>query len=218
MQRRTVLYHSVHARSSHISLRRLFRIVTKVQSTASSRELILLDSSRVRRASISRQSAHGCFPQLWSTGPREKRASLYPENVLSKPISLHLEHNSSSPKSLATFNRYLAFNITNLQRGQESCQVPIGHQLLLPSRLLGSGCFPSKLDCHHCKSSSLESVAAHSLHSFLLLGFSRIFRRPFGLLGRGYSKISLVRYRLFGRAYRNTNGIVISRVTCWVNK
>jgi len=29
-----------------------------------------------------------------------------------------------------------------------------------------------------------------------------------------YSQISLVRYRLFGRAYRNTNGIVISRVTC----
>ena len=28
----------------------------------------------------------------------------------------------------------------------------------------------------------------------------------------------LVRYRFFGRAYRNTNGIVISRVTCWVNK
>jgi hypothetical protein len=33
-----------------------------------------------------------------------------------------------------------------------------------------------------------------------------------------YSQISLVRYRLFGRAYRNTNGIVISSVTCWVNK
>ena len=33
-----------------------------------------------------------------------------------------------------------------------------------------------------------------------------------------YSKISLIRYRLFGRAYRNTNGIVISRVTCRVNK
>jgi len=32
-----------------------------------------------------------------------------------------------------------------------------------------------------------------------------------------YSQISLVRYRLFGRAYRNTNGIVISRVMCWVN-
>ena len=29
-----------------------------------------------------------------------------------------------------------------------------------------------------------------------------------------YSKISLVRYLLFGRAYRNTNGIVIPRVTC----
>ena len=183
-----MLSHSVHARSSHISSGRLFRIVTKVQSTALSRELILLDSSWGRRAAISRQSVHGRFFQLWSTGPRGMRASLYPENVLSKSISLHLEHNSSSPESLATFSRYLAFNITNLQRGQESCQAPIGHQLLLPSRLPGSGCFPFKLDCHRCKSSSLGSAAAHSLHSFLLLGFSRIFRRPFGLLGRGYMK------------------------------
>ena len=33
-----------------------------------------------------------------------------------------------------------------------------------------------------------------------------------------YSKISLLRYRLFGRAYCNTNDIVISSVTCRVNK
>jgi hypothetical protein len=33
-----------------------------------------------------------------------------------------------------------------------------------------------------------------------------------------YSKISLIRYRLFDQAYRNTNGIVISSVTCRVNK
>ena len=35
---------------------------------------------------------------------------------------------------------------------------------------------------------------------------------------KDYSQISLVRYGLFSRAYRNTNGIVISRVTCGVNK
>ena len=33
-----------------------------------------------------------------------------------------------------------------------------------------------------------------------------------------YSQISLVRYGLFGQAYRNTNGIVISRVTYRVDK
>ena len=38
------------------------------------------------------------------------------------------------------------------------------------------------------------------------------------MFGYQYSKISLVRYRLFGRAYHNANGIVISRVTRWVNK
>jgi len=33
-----------------------------------------------------------------------------------------------------------------------------------------------------------------------------------------YSQISLVRYRFFGRAYYNTNGIVILRVIYKMNK
>ena len=33
-----------------------------------------------------------------------------------------------------------------------------------------------------------------------------------------YSKNWLVRYGLYGQAYLYTNGIVIYKVTCWVNK